>query len=195
MATSLESTRERACPCGNGTYTVAVSANDWGRSTEQWTMRCEDCRSGYALFDFTLREKDWQWIAHVWVRKSDHLALNALDEKIAGLADRTEQQARSALLEQWMALPSSVGSKKRLWELLTDSGATEYPSLAAFYAQVRRIGLDRYWEQEFSLSNMNRVLAVLDHDDQEIQTAMGQLDHLRNERSEQERRIIADGFA
>lgn len=195
MATSLESTYERTCPCGNGTYAVAVSATDWGGSTEQWTMRCDDCRTQYALFDFTQREKDRQWIAHVWVRASDGLALNALDEKIAGATASIEQQARSALLEQWMALPPSVESKKRLWELLTDSGAIEYPSLATFYAQVRRIGLDRYWEQEFSLSNMNRVLAVLDHDDHEIQTAMGQLDHLRNERSEQERRLIADGFA
>lgn len=195
MATSIESTREHTCPCGNGTYAVALSANDWGRSTEQWTMRCGECRCRYVLLDYTLREKDRQWLAQVWVLASDRLSLGTLDEEITDAEASIEQRARLTLLDEWMSLPSTVGSRKRLWELMTDSGEIEYPSLSTFYAQVRRIGLDRYWEQEFSPRNMSRILVVLEHDDHELRSALDQLGKLKAKRVEMENRLISEGFA
>lgn len=195
MAMSVESTHERRCPCGSGSYEVAVSANEWGRSTEQWAMRCGECRSKYVLFDYTLREKDRQWLAQVWVLASDRLLIRAHEEEITVAEASIEQRGRLTLLKEWMSLPSTVGSKKRLWELLTDSGAIEYPSLSTFYAQVRRIGLDRYWEREFSPRNMARILVVLEHDDHELHSALHQLAKLRVKRVEMENRLISEGFA
>ncbi len=195
MAESLESTRERACPCGKGSYAVSVSATEWGRSTEHWVMRCGECRSRYVLLDYALREKDRQWRAHVWILASDRRLLSALDEEIADADASIGRQARLTLLDEWTSLPSSVSSKKGLWELLTDSGELEYPSLSTFYAQVRRTGLERYWEQEFSSHNMPRILVVLDHEDHELQGALHQLAKLRVKRVEMENRLISEGFA
>ena len=51
IATSyeLDSTTERACPCGKGTYTVRVYSNDWFQYREEWEMNCPTCRLEYTL--------------------------------------------------------------------------------------------------------------------------------------------------
>jgi hypothetical protein len=56
VAEEIDSRREYPCPCGAGTYTVEIFANDWRATRDSWQMNCPACLTTHRLETFSYRE-------------------------------------------------------------------------------------------------------------------------------------------
>lgn len=180
---------------GAGTYKVEEYDHDWGRSDERWTMHCVKCRPRYLAYQYAHTEKGRNWLTYVWVPKTSAEQLSRLDDALKEGEARILEHATDRYLDRWMAIGRSADSKKRLWEILTDSGATPYPSLTTFYKHAKRIGVERYWRSEFSVRNVPRIIGALNIKDTALETPMVQLDQMRTQRENFESSMIAAGFS
>jgi hypothetical protein len=187
--------RQRPCPCGRGTYKVDEFDHDWGQSDERWTMQCLECRQRYVAFQYAYTEKGRHWRAYVWVLRSNADELSRLDAALNETEAKILKRAAASYLELWMALCDASAPKKRLWEILTDGGVAPYPSLTTFYKHAKRVGIEHYWRQEFSIRNMPRIIEALGIKDAALSTQFARFAEMRTQRQAFELELTAGGFA
>lgn len=187
--------RERPCPCGGGTYKVEEFDRDWGQSDERWTMQCAECRQRYVAFEYAYTEKGRHWRAYVWVLRRNADELSRLDAELNETETEILKRAAGSYLDPWMALCDSSAPKKRLWEILTDDGAVPYPSLTTFYKHAKRLGVERYWREEFAVRNLPRIIEVLGIKDATLSAQIAHLAEMRTQRQAFESGLIAGGFS
>lgn len=185
--------REYPCPCGQGRYRTEEWVGDWGQSDERWTMFCPSCERSYVAFRHAFTENGRNWIGLVWIRRDDQARLTALDHELDDARRITAADAEAGHLEQWMQLCADGVSKKHLWSVLTDNGAIAYPSLSTFYKHAGRRGVRRYWQEEFCLRNLSRIMHVLDVDDQRLTDGLALVSRLERQRTQLEEELVAGG--
>lgn len=66
MSWQTDRVEEKACPCGEGKYSIEYRSDDWGRNDETWKMSCPKCKGRYKLVKegYTWKgiyEVDYRW--------------------------------------------------------------------------------------------------------------------------------------
>jgi hypothetical protein len=156
-------------------------------------MLCQSCEPSYVALRHAFTENGRNWIGLVWIRREDQARLMELDHELDDARRITAADAEAGYLEQWMKLCAHAVSKKHLWSVLTDSGAIAYPSLSTFYKHTGRRGVSRYWQEEFCLRNLHRIMQVLDVDDQRLTDGLALVSRLERRRAQLEDELVAGG--
>jgi hypothetical protein len=158
-------------------------------------MQCAECRQRYIAFQYAYTEKGRHWRAYVWVLQSNADELSRHDAALKETEAEILRRAADSYLDQWMALCDPSAPKTRLWEILTDGGAAPYRSLTTFYKHAKRVGVERYWREEFSIRNLPRIIEALDIKDDMLSAQHAHAVAMRTQRQAFESELIAGGFA
>ncbi len=193
MSWEETSRNEHGCPCGGGTYTVAVFCDDWGRSEERWQMNCPACRERYGLHKYYYEDKAMSSEAYLWVRRE---LLREADDVRARL-HKTRGEAltlgAARYIDKWLSYFHGAKTKKEVWRRLTDDGQ-RYPSLSAFYSRVRNHDVQGYLRSEFRFGNSPAILEALGIVDNEVTEKLEVAGEAERVLQETQQRMLREGF-
>jgi len=135
----------KSCPCGKGKIRVIHGSNDWGQTSNDETILCDECR-----------EK----------AENSEKAKQERNKVFKDLKDIVESYFKEHYMEKWISTFSNAKSKKDVWTIATRA-KVETRSLNVFYSKCKSV--DKYIEGLVFLVNLPLIITSLEITDQELE--------------------------
>jgi hypothetical protein len=113
--------------------------------------------------------------------------------ELESFKDRVLSIARARCFDTWMHRFSNATTRKKMWELLTDSGS-RYPSLPTFYQHTRGSDPQRYLASAFTFDNLPWILSQIASADPELSDFLAEASQMEQRIEAQERALRREGF-
>jgi hypothetical protein len=163
------SAEQRACPCGQGVFTIRRYMDDWNRVEDRWAMNCPRCTKEYTLDSFSYYHSGLHQVGYRWVVTVKFKQAQSLRKEAEQLKARAFDAAKRRYLSRWLSRFEGQ-TKKDVWTRLTANGE-QYPSLGTFYKHLRDGGQTRYLTDYFA-AHLETALALIGVADTEIRALL-----------------------
>lgn len=174
---------KKACPCGNGTYTIIQRMDDWNRLDSNWVMNCPECMAIYSLYSYNYYDSGIPTQGKRWVKKGAFEKSKKLQQE----ADKLKEKAVELAREKYFPLlidKFSKSSKKEIWSVLNENIAW-YKSLGTFYKHTKNRTTKDYLSDVFDYRNLKSILKIVNIKDTEISDSLLKIDSLESEARDQ----------